>query len=166
METARDILVFIVDDDAMFCKALENYLKNEISGLAIRSFPNGEACLHEMHLNPDVVLLDYRLDSEFPYAWDGLQVLKKIGQLDPGISVVILSAGENLEIAMDCINTGAVEYVVKNEHAFEKVKKVILNLKDEFVDEEAVEKVTSKNTPQIIGLVILIIFIIILLLKL
>jgi two-component system OmpR family response regulator len=166
METTKDLMVFIVDDDALFCKALEFYLKNEIPGLTLRVFPNGEACLHEMHLNPDVILLDYRLNSEFPYAWDGLQVLKKISQVDPGISVVILSVGENLEIAMDCINTGAVEYVVKNEHAFEKVKKVILNITDEIVDEEAVEKASPKNTPQIVGLVILIIFIIILLLKL
>ncbi len=166
METASEVLIFIVDDDAFFSKALEGYLLNEITGLRIQIFPNGEACLHEMHQNPDLILLDYKLNSEFPYAWDGLQVLKKISQVDPGTPVVILSGGDNLEIAMDCINTGAIEYVIKNEQAFEKVKKVILDIKDEMVDDAAVEKVSSKNTPQIIGLVILIIFIIILLFKL
>jgi DNA-binding NtrC family response regulator len=168
MDTINEegLLVYIVDDDPMFIKALETYLMTEFPGIRFVSFPNGEACLHELHKTPDLVLLDYRLDSEFAYAWDGLQILKRINTLSPEIRVVILSSTESVETAMDCINNGAQEYILKNDKAFTKVKDILLEMKDELTEEEDVKIDVKQNAPQLIGLVILIIFIIILLLKL
>jgi two-component system OmpR family response regulator len=166
METDKSLVVFLVDDDPQFRMAMEHYLLTTIPGTEVCSFPNGEACLHELSKQPDIVLLDYMLNSEFPYAWDGLHVLKKINQADQGIFVVILSSQENIEKAMECIQTGALEYVVKNEKTFARVRDIISGIQDELTTEELVALPSRSNRPQIVGLVLLIVFIIILLLKL
>jgi two-component system OmpR family response regulator len=166
METQDELKVFIVDDDPLFCAAMQHYLEKEMPDIRLSAFPTGEACLHEMHQDPDIVLLDYRLDSEFEYAWDGLQIMKKIHGLDPGITVVFLSSQENVETAMNCVNEGALDYVVKNEQAFGKVKDIMLGIKDELIVEDNVEISAKNNIPQIIGLVILIVFVIVLLFRL
>jgi two-component system OmpR family response regulator len=166
METINQIRVFIVDDDPVFCKAMEQYLMNEIPDVQLHTFHNGEACLHELSLQPDVVLLDYRLDAEFEYAWDGLQILKKMRSLDPDLPVVFLSSQENVETAMECVNEGALDYLVKNDQVFEKVKDILLAARDELAEEEGIQIDEGKNAPQWIGLAILIIFVIILLYRL
>jgi DNA-binding NtrC family response regulator len=168
MDTMNEegMLIYIVDDDPMFTKAMETYLMNEFPDIQFVSFPNGEACLHELQKTPDLVLLDYRLDSEFVYAWDGLQILKKINSLSPEIRVVILTSTENVEVAMECIQNGALEYVVKNDKAFEKVKTILLEMKDDLMEETDVKMDVRESAPQLIGLAILIICIIIMLLKL
>ena len=160
------MLIYIVDDDPLFCKALEMFLRSTYPALDLVSFSNGEACLHELHKRPDLILLDYKLDSEFGYAWDGMQILNRISSLDPGLPVVILSSCENAEVAMDFISNGAVDYVVKNEKTFPHVRDLLEQMKDELLEEEDVPPVKMQQTPQLIGLAILIVFIIILLLKL
>jgi two-component system OmpR family response regulator len=165
-ENVEELLVYIVDDDPMFSAALANYLKQELPKIRFASFQNGEACLHEMHRNPDLILLDYRLDSEFQYAWDGLQILKRINSLNPEAKVVILSSNENIEIAMDCVNNGALEYIVKNDKSFFKVKEILLSMSEEFVESKDVKLGVGGHIPQLIGVVLLILLIIVLLLKL
>lgn len=128
MEKKKDILVFIVDDDPMFLKVLENWLLKEIQGLQVKTFPTGEACLHAMDMNPDIVILDYYLDAEFPYAWNGIEVLKKINSLHPQLPVIIFSSQENIETAMKSISEGAFEYVSKKEGGFLKIKDIVLDI--------------------------------------
>jgi two-component system OmpR family response regulator len=166
METENQIKVFVVDDDPVFCTALEHYLSNEIPGVQIHTFTNGEACLHEISQQPDVILLDYQLDSEFEYAWNGLQILKKLRNIDPDLPVVFLSSQENVETAMECINEGAIDYLVKNQQVFEKVKNILVSAKDELAEEEGIKVDKGKNAPQWIGLALLIVFVIILLSRL
>ena len=134
MNMKKNMLIFIVDDDSAYVKMLDIYLKKEIPDLTIQTFSTGEACLHEMHQDPDVIILDYFLNSEFPDAWDGMRVLKKLSGSHPYATTIMLSSQQNIETAMDTINEGAYEYVIKNEKAFFKIKKIIQNL-SELIDE-------------------------------
>ncbi|MFI5149352.1 MAG: response regulator [Bacteroidia bacterium] len=164
MENEKESLrVFIVDDDPVFSKAMETYLLNTFKDVEIQCFTNGEACLHELHKEPDLILLDYKLDSEFAYAWDGLQVLKKINSLNPGLSVVVMSAKESVETAMDCINQGAMDYVLKNEKVFEKVKQILMELKVEI--EEVNQGEDQGKMPGLLGILILLLLVIFLFLR-
>lgn len=124
-------LVFIVDDDPVFTAALSTFLSNQIPNVDIRTFPTGEACMHEMHLNPLVIILDYILNSEFPYAWNGMQVLKKIEHSYPSTNIVIISAQENVEVALDFIRQGAFEYVMKNAKALPTIKDILMDVIDD-----------------------------------
>ena len=128
MKVKKEILVFIVDDDPVYLKMLEIFLVKEILDVNVKIFPTGEACLHSMHLEPDILILDYFLNSEFPSAWDGIKVMKKISSHYPYTNIIILSSQQSIETAMDTINEGAHEYIVKNEKAFPKIKHGIMSL--------------------------------------
>lgn len=128
MKTKKETLVFIVDDDPVYLKMLEIFLIKEISDIRVKTFPTGEACLHNMHFEPDILILDYFLNSEFPSAWDGIKVIKKISWNYPYTNIIMLSSQQSIETAMDIINEGAQEYIVKNEKAFLKIKNSIMSL--------------------------------------
>lgn len=130
MKAKNEMLVYVVDDDPVYLKALELFLEKEVPDIQVRTFSTGEACLHEMYSDPDLLILDYYLNTEFRDAWDGMTILKKISWHYPYTTVVMLSSQESIETAMDTINEGAFEYIVKNEKAFLKIKSVILNIED------------------------------------
>ena len=156
MEKKKDILVFIVDDDPMFLKVLENWLLKEVPDLQVKTFPTGEACLHAMDLNPDIVILDYFLDAEFPYAWNGIEVLKKINSLYPLLPVIIFSAQENIETAMQSINEGAFEYVSKKEGGFAKIKDIVMDIAESVVIENNEKSMDVYKVLSIVFVIILI----------
>jgi two-component system, OmpR family, response regulator len=156
MEKKKDILVFIVDDDPMFLKVLENWLLKEIPDLKIKTFPTGEACLHAMEQNPDVIILDYFLDAEFPYAWNGIEVLKKINSLYPLLPVIIFSSQENIETAIKSLNEGAFEYVSKKEGGFQKIKDILLEISESLEIENSGKKMDIYKLLSIIFVIILI----------
>lgn len=134
MTSSENKLVFIVDDDPVFTKGLEEYLSAEIPGIKTRSFSTGEACLHEMYLNPMVIILDYYLNSEFPYAWNGEEILKKIEGSFPGSKIIIISSQKNVEVAVECLRHGAYEYVTKNEKALPAIKNILLDIIDNGIE--------------------------------
>ncbi len=56
------ILMFLVDDDALFLKSLEIEF-NQLDAFEIRTFPTGELCLKHLSLNPAIIILDYHLNG-------------------------------------------------------------------------------------------------------
>ena len=74
-----------------------------------------------MHKNPDIVLLDYMLEGEL----NGLQVLKKIKSTNPDTEVIMMSAQEKLEVAVNSLKHGAYDYIVKNDSAMNRMSSLI-----------------------------------------
>jgi two-component system OmpR family response regulator len=125
--------VFLVDDDEMYLHTLEHNLKKNLdSTVALKTFPTGEECLKELDQSPDIIVLDYELNTKDKTAMNGIEVLKKIKSINPNIQVVMLSGQDNLEIAVNCLKNGAHDYVIKSESAFVRtthlVKNIIYNL--------------------------------------
>ena len=127
MAAKKEFSVFLVDDDSMYRQMLEDKLgsTSSKSKLNIKSYSTGEACLEDMDLNPDIIVLDYHLNKENPKAANGIQILKKIKVKRSETQVVILSGQDKLEVAVDTIKYGAYDYVVKNESAFVRAQDVI-----------------------------------------
>ncbi|MDQ3045968.1 MAG: response regulator [Bacteroidota bacterium] len=118
------ITLFLVDDDLMYLKALENeFKKNE--HFEIHTFTTGEACLQKLSLKPDIIILDYFLNGDNKEAVDGFNILVKIKQKSPEIHVIMLSSYENVEIAVNCIKYEAFNFIVKNDTAFIRLKHTI-----------------------------------------
>jgi DNA-binding NtrC family response regulator len=124
MSEHSDIKIFLVDDDAVFLKALEiDFLSNE--KFNIETYPTGELCVFNLDRNPDVVILDYQLDGIHKRAMNGIQTLDKIKAFNPDIPVVILSSQDKIEVAVNCMHHKAFDYVVKSETAFFRLQKII-----------------------------------------
>ncbi len=60
MKNEKKILIFLVDDDALYLKSLEIEF-TENTGSTIRTFSTGEDCIEKISENPDIINLDYHL---------------------------------------------------------------------------------------------------------
>ena len=116
--------VFVVDDDPMVTEALKDYLTQNVPH-QVHSFKTGEECLASMGQKPDVIVLDYHLNSVSKNAANGMEILEQVKKHYPGIHVIMLSSLERYGTAMQTIQKGAEQYVIKDEKAFEKIASLI-----------------------------------------
>jgi len=124
MKPDTKIKLFLVDDDAVFLKSLEIEFMQH-ADFSIETFATGEECISALNHNPDVIILDYLLDGIIANVMNGIDVLDKIKAFDPEIQVVMLSAQDKIEVAINCMHHKAFDYVVKSETAFLRLKKII-----------------------------------------
>jgi DNA-binding NtrC family response regulator len=127
MAIIKKIKIFLVDDDALYLKALEiEFLEN--GDFEIEAFATGELCLAHLSHNPDVIILDYQLDGVERDAMNGIQTLDQIKEFNPDIPVIMLSAQDKIDVAINCMHHKAYDYVVKSETAFLRLQKAITSI--------------------------------------
>jgi len=119
------MLIFIVEDNSMYAKSLEYYLKDRLPEADIRVFSQGESCIAQMHLNPYYIVMDYCLNSKDYNAADGLKTIREIRKNNLDSRIIVLSSQPNIEVTLEAIREYHCNYVVKNETAFEKVFNII-----------------------------------------
>lgn len=117
-------LIFIVDDDVAFTVLIKKELfKADYKNTEV--FSKGIDCIDNLSKKPDIIFLDYTLEPEL----NGLEVLKKIKEVNKNIYVIMFTAAEKIELAIDSLRLGAYDYVIKNENSFIKIvnriKKII-----------------------------------------
>ena len=121
------IKLFLVDDDAFYLKSLEiDFLQR--ADFCIETFTTGEQCLENLSHNPDIIVLDYYLDSIDKTAINGIQTLDKIKAVNSNIPVVMLSSQDKIDVAIECMHHKAFDYVVKSETAFMRLQKIITTI--------------------------------------
>lgn len=116
--------VFVVDDDKMFATMLADHLEDQ-GRYTVSTFHTGEACLEHLGDKPDVVILDYYLDSDVPGAKNGLEILQVIHKQAPDLKVIMLSSQEHYGVALRTIASGAVSYVMKELGSFGEIDQVL-----------------------------------------
>jgi two-component system, OmpR family, response regulator len=124
MTNKKKSLLFLVDDDALYLKSLEIEFSQN-SEVSVKTFATGELCLENISQHPDIVILDYYLDSVDPTAKNGIETLDKIKSSNPMIEVIMLSSQDKIEVAVNCMKHKAFDYIVKSETAFIRLQKVI-----------------------------------------
>ena len=138
MNTRKSVNIFVVDDDVMYLKMIEiEFL--QYPGFKLETYATGEICIENLSHEPDLIILDYHLDGIDKHAMNGIQTLDKIKEINPGIPVVMLSAQDNIEVAINCIHHKAFDYIVKSETAFLRLQKVISSILDHQKLEESLE---------------------------
>ena len=119
--------LFIVDDDAMFTEALTDYITRKVPH-KVSSFHTGEDCLKHLSENPDIIILDYYLNTVQKDAANGMEILKTIKKNFPHIHVIMLSSQERYAVGIQTIQKGAEQYVIKGDDAFEKIAGLIAEM--------------------------------------
>lgn len=124
MNKKNKIKLFLVDDDVLFLKSLEiDFLQH--ADFDIETYVTGELCIANLTHHPDIIILDYLLDGVDKNAMNGIETLDKIKAFNPDIPVIILSAQDKIEVAINCMHHKATDYVVKSETAFLRLQKII-----------------------------------------
>lgn len=115
------VKIFIIEDDLVFGNIIAKSINNE-NDYDVTLFTSGEEFLQNLHLNPDIVSIDYNLPQ-----MNGLEILTKIRNYNKGIYTIILSGQENVEIVVEAYRNGANHYIIKNENALVELKNSIKN---------------------------------------
>ncbi len=102
-----DKLIFIVDDEPSILKLLTFWVKDKLK-YKVKAFENGTDALESLHENPHLVLLDIMLPDI-----NGIEVLKKIKNLNSHLPVIVLSAQGSIEVAVNALKLGAFDYFSK-----------------------------------------------------
>jgi DNA-binding NtrC family response regulator len=148
--------LFLVDDEPIQNEMLKDYL-NERFLYEIKVFDNGEDAMQNMHLNPELVVLDYHLSSQNKDAKNGVEVLKAMKDKHPEAQVIVLSGQDKIDVAVDTMKYGAYDYVVKGESAFSRIENLINNASE--LHKMKVINRGQKNTitllSTVIGLIVL-----------
>ena len=127
MTNENKILIFLVDDDALFLKSMIIEFEESTESV-VKTFLTGEQCLENISENPDVVVLDYHLNNVDKNVIDGLETLDRIKKANPLIPVIILSSQDKIEVAVNCMKHQAFDYIVKSETAFLRLQKTITTI--------------------------------------
>ena len=109
------IRILLVDDHAVMRVGLKQVLADSIPGSVFEEAGSAEEALSLVRTSTfDVVILDIALPGE-----SGLDALKKIKQICPGLPVLILSVYAEEEFAVRTVRAGASGYVTKKAASIE-----------------------------------------------
>lgn len=115
METIRTLLV---DDESEFLEPLVKRLRRR--KLDVRTAASGEEALEIVREGDvDVVVLDVRMPG-----MDGIQALREIKDIDPLVEVVMLTGHASIEVAVEGMELGAFDYLMKPMNIDELVYKL------------------------------------------
>lgn len=99
--------VLVVDDEEEIRKILSHILEKE--GFKVITAPDGQQAMERICFDtPDAVLLDVRMPG-----LSGMDVLKKIKEIDDDMPVVLITAYANIHQAVGAMKEGAYDYLAK-----------------------------------------------------
>ena len=135
---AESFKIFVVEDDAWYAELLVYHLSLNPDYEVIK-FSTARECLAQLHRHPCVITLDYTLPD-----MNGDEVLKKILEFNPSIQVIIISAQENINTAIDLLKKGAYDYIVKDDDARNRLWNTVNNIRKNLLLKEEVEQLREE----------------------
>ncbi len=113
--------VFIVEDNKLYAQVLQKQLVD--NHYQVKVFYNGRDCISHLDDQPDVITLDYTLPD-----MTGHEVLRDIQKKCPQAHVIIISAQESIDTAIELMKNGAYDYIMKAPDTREKLTNIIKNI--------------------------------------
>jgi DNA-binding NtrC family response regulator len=99
--------ILIVDDELIVRESLGGWLERD--GHTVDKAASGEEALEKCaNTRYDILLLDIKMEG-----MSGLDVLKKVKENDPDVSVVMITAYGSIPSAIEAMKSGAHEYLLK-----------------------------------------------------
>ncbi|RPH49721.1 MAG: response regulator [Desulfobacteraceae bacterium] len=99
--------VLLVDDEKEFLETLLKRLRKR--RIKVTGANSGEEAIKIVkETPPDVVVLDVRMQG-----MDGIQTLAEIKKIRPAIEVIMLTGHANLDVAVEGMDLGAFDYLMK-----------------------------------------------------
>jgi two-component system nitrogen regulation response regulator GlnG len=99
--------ILIVDDDADIRRAFRRNLERE--DLQVIDAPSGEEAIKRIAMErPDLLMMDIRMG-----ATSGLDTLRKLRELDPKLTIIMMTAYGTTQTAIEAMKLGAYDYVLK-----------------------------------------------------
>ena len=119
--------IFVVDDNPLELGMLMDYF-DKYPGIEVVGFANGDECVKHIVMSsifPDMILMDYFLDSEIAHSKDGLEILVKLKEICPNTAIIMHTGDENQRIIELARKKGAYDYIVKGAEGYKKLDSII-----------------------------------------
>jgi DNA-binding NtrC family response regulator len=121
----KNTSVLVIDDDPDVLIAVRLLLKTEVKKVVTEKNPeNLPALLREN--NFDLVLLDMNFKSSINTGNEGIYWLKRIKELNKEVSVIMITAYGDIDLAVRSLKEGASDFILKPWHN----EKLISNIED------------------------------------
>ena len=131
--------VLLVDDEEEFLATVLKRLKKRKMNAA--GAANGEEALNALDKNPvDVVVLDVKMPG-----MDGIQTLREIKKRFPLIEVVMLTGHASMEVAIEGMEIGAFDYLMKPVDIDELLYKLQDAYKKKSIQEAKIEQLKDEK---------------------
>ena len=99
--------VLVVDDEPKAIELLQEFLT--VKGYEVLTAPNGEEALRKVKEDrPHLILLDICMPK-----MDGLEVLKRVREIDQEVGVIMVTAVHEEETGRQALKMGAFDYITK-----------------------------------------------------
>jgi DNA-binding NarL/FixJ family response regulator len=105
-------LIFFVDDDKMILNLLEYTFKSR-QGIRVQTFFSGEECLRNMHMKPDLIVMDHIFQAE-KGNMNGMETLIKLKKINKNLIVIVLSQQQDQKLISEFLKNGASKYIAKD----------------------------------------------------
>ena len=101
--------ILIIEDEQAIRNVLSNIISEEDKSYEVDLAENGLEGLEKLTKDPyDLVLCDIKMPK-----MDGIELLDKAIEMQPDITIVMISGHGDVETAVDCIKKGAFDYISK-----------------------------------------------------
>ncbi len=117
--------VLIVDDIEEYLDTIEGFLEDEYEVSKAKSLVDAKRIFKEKDV--DIAIVDIRLDDNDASNKDGLELLKWMRKQKQDFPVIVMSAYQEFDYAVEAVNLGA-KYFVKKPIDPNKLLKIMKNL--------------------------------------
>ncbi|MDY6904742.1 MAG: endopeptidase La [Thermodesulfobacteriota bacterium] len=107
IKLSRQYSILVVDDEVRTRKNLEHVLTKE--GYLVTTAKNGAEALERLDTTPvDIIITDLKMDKV-----DGMEVLEKAREKDPGVEVIVITGYATVTSAVEAMKRGSFNYITK-----------------------------------------------------
>jgi DNA-binding NtrC family response regulator len=130
--------IYIVEDDPWYLQML-NYHLSLNPDYELELFTTGKEALNNLYKKPDLICMDFGLPDV-----SGDKLLKEINARDKNIPVIIISAQEDISVAVELLKAGAKDYIIKDDHTKEQLWKSIIHIRENLNLRQEVEELKEQ----------------------
>jgi len=134
----RNFLIFLVEDDPWYGQILKHHLSLN-DDYELELFVTGKDLLSNLFKKPDLVCIDFGLPDI-----SGDKLLKEIQARNKQVPVIVISAQEEISVAVELLKAGARDYIIKDDHTKEHLWKSIIHIRENIHLKQEVEELKEQ----------------------
>ncbi|TWI95543.1 DNA-binding NtrC family response regulator [Mucilaginibacter frigoritolerans] len=116
--------IFIVEDNRWYGEILQYHISLN-PDYKVTRFETGKELLDKLYLQPDLITLDFSLPDML-----GDKLYLKIREVNSQIPVIVISAQENIAVAVSLLKMGVSDYLVKDESTKDLLWNSIIKIRE------------------------------------